>query len=79
MKYTHCNYTKVDGDPERKSDQGKHVLIFLSKVFLTANEIKSKYAQMVRQMRCRYIMINLIKTGQVKFALYYMDMQTKGI
>ena len=42
MKHTHCNYTKVYRDPERKSDEGKYVLIFLSKVFLITNETKSK-------------------------------------
>jgi len=39
------------------------MLIFLSKVFLTETEIKPNYAQMIRQMCCRYIMINFIKTG----------------
>jgi len=74
MKHTHCNYTKVYRDPERKIDEGKHVLIFLSKVFLIANETKPKQAQMTQQMCCRYIMINFIKADQFKFALYYVDM-----
>jgi hypothetical protein len=29
MKHAHCNYTKAYGDPQRKSDEGKHHVDFL--------------------------------------------------